>query len=170
MFSRIMQSTEPPQNTHKVNSTVHFNMLVFVIFVSLKKTLHELHSLCVVFEVCVWTSHTRDCFSTTLSVFIWNERWKGWSNHNKPYINGKIIYQISDDVYISIWKMYTCSRDTYMFDLCHCNLFCFLPLTKFLNVCLKRTNFYFFNTRVQIKSVLFYFYSSMYLARYLYFH
>ncbi len=51
MFSRIMQSTEPPQNTHKVNSTVHFNMLVFVIFVSLKKTPHELHSLCVVFEV-----------------------------------------------------------------------------------------------------------------------
>ncbi len=57
----------------------------------------------------------------------------------------------------------------YVFDLCHCILFHFLPLNKLLNVCQKRKYFYFFNTCVQFKVVLFTFYSSMFLARYFFF-
>ncbi len=50
-----------------------------------------------------------------------------------------------------------------------CILFSFLLLTKLLYVCQKKKCIYFFNNWVQFKAVLFYFYSSMFLARYLYF-
>ncbi len=51
--------------------------------------------------------------------------------------------------------------------MCHCILFSFVPSTKF---CMSVRNYYFFlYTGVQFKVVLFYFYSSMFLARYLYF-
>ncbi len=48
---------------------------------------------------------------------------------------------------------YRCTK--YVFDLCHCILFRFLPLTKLLYVCQKKKYFYFFNTWVQFKVELF---------------
>ncbi len=48
---------------------------------------------------------------------------------------------------------YRCTKC--VFDLCHCILFRFLPLTKLLYVCQKKKYFYFFNTCVQFKVELF---------------
>ncbi len=69
----------------------------------------------------------------------------------------------------------------YIFFLLHCALICcctryicliefcfvFSFKIKLLFVCQKKKYFYFFNTSVQFKIVLFYFYSSLFLARYL---
>ncbi len=89
-------------------------------------------------------------------------------------IHNKVLYKMHHlyiyiYIYMGLCVCVCCVSEssrctTYVFELCHCILFRFLPLTKLLYVSQKNKYFYFFNTRVQFKVVLFNFFSSMFLA------